>query len=126
MPKTEAQVTTQFAPLLSGRHFGTHPLRHVLLIAWLFDSFSRFLEAYDACERTPSHTEDEHRQASLKVSDRPRGRLVDLVQSQGMSVSKAAGTLGIDPSTAMAWMAAERIESPRRAKALKPGQSVRH
>lgn len=110
---------TAFNPVRSG----IHPLRHLALATWLFDSAETFLEQYHATLR-PGFAGQPTRPTELAsagrdVHDERQGQLVALLDA-GVPVSRAARAVGVDTNTGMAWAASHGIETPRRPKVLKP------
>lgn len=101
---------------------GTHPLRLLVAIDWMFEGLSDYLavsaEAEAAVARCGLHTEggdtrlDKANRAGMKA-------LVALLES-GTSMSAAAKKVGITVVTAMAWAARAGIGSKRRPKVLTP------
>jgi len=75
-----------------------HPLRHIALIAWLFESYSNFKATYDSVvhESNTAHSTRTTRAHPLKA------QFLDLI-GQGTAISTASRSLGVDPSTGMAW-----------------------
>jgi hypothetical protein len=124
LPANEAEAKVQLGRLLRTPRTGTHPLRHLVLIQWLFGDWATFWRAYHnggtvvaetKTIETPPTTQPER----LKTSDQV-AELLHLLADGGQSISGAARQLGIDPTTAMAWAAKEGISTPRRAKLLLP------
>lgn len=121
-----AALTSQFLRLLRSTRSTGHSLRHVLLIASIFDSWADFLGAYRLAkpEDTPAN--------SCEPMDTPGHSPISATQQQhqivlerfqeGVSVSSAASSAGVAVATAMAWLAASGISHRRRPKALTPDQ----
>lgn len=122
LPETLEEATTQLGRMLRPPRSGTHPLRHLVLINWLFGSAESFRKAYQAV-LAPSETlppgsflHDERPAEELK--DPRREQLVVLLTDQKLSMRMAAKTLGIDVGTAMAWAAQSGLAASRRPKKL--------
>jgi len=122
LPETLEEATTQLGRLLRPPRSGTHPLRHLVLINWLFGSAESFWKAYQAA-LAPSETlppgpflHDERQTKDPK--DPRRDQLVVLLTDQKLSMRMAAKTLGIDVGTAMAWAAQAGLAASRRPKKL--------
>lgn len=121
---TPGKVVVQLGRIFRGARSGTHPLRHFLLIQWLFgDShqFSAAMAQTSASARVAWSSEEVTALHSTHVSNlaNQRLRLKDLVTSGELSITSAARRLGVDVATAMAWAAKMRMAVPRRPKLLK-------
>lgn len=122
LPETPDEATTQLGRVLRSPRSGTHPLRHLVLINWLFGSAESFWKAYQAV-LAPSETLPLgpflHDERHTKDSKDPRhDQLVVLLTDQKLSMRMAAKTLGIDVGTAMAWAAQAGLAASRRPKKL--------
>lgn len=122
LPETLEEATTQLGRMLRPPRSGTHPLRHLVLINWLFGTAESFRRAYQSV-LVPSATRplgpflhEEHPAQDLK--DPRHGQLVGLLTGQKLSMRVAAKTLGIDVGTAMAWAAQAGLAVSRRPKKL--------
>lgn len=122
LPETLEEAATQLGRMLRPPRSGTHPLRHLVLINWLFGSAESFRKAYQAV-LAPSETlplgpflQDERPAEELR--DPRRAQLVVLLTDQKLSMRMAAKTLGIDVGTAMAWAAQAGLAASRRPKKL--------
>lgn len=91
-----------------------HPVITLALIALLFDSWREFLSCCLG-QRAEAKT---HSTAESN-EDQTRERLLDRVLNQGQSISTSARSLGVDVSTAQAWVADEGLEPPRRPSKMK-------
>lgn len=122
LPRSAAAAATQIDRLVvRPPRSGTHPLRHLALIHWLFGSHEvfaeRFAEAVPAeAERTPN----DFRAAAptSKEVDDVTEALVALVDGSGLSVSAAARKVGVDVTTAAARLAKLGRQINRRPKTL--------
>jgi hypothetical protein len=124
LPCDEKEVAAQLGRLLREPRTGTHPLRHLAVIYWLFGDWASFIRAY-RCSETAS-VEVTIAKASQSASghaapDETRASFLRLVSEEAMSITGAARQTGIDTTTAMAWAAHAGIATPRRAKRLKDG-----
>ncbi|UCU98610.1 TnsD family transposase [Acidovorax radicis] len=118
LAEDEEGMAMQLGRLLRPPRSGTHPLRHLLLIHWLFGDAQRFdcaLKSEDAHKRAP--TQDDVL-AKLPVVDPRIDRLCSLIQDEGQSVRKAARLVGVDPQTALVWAAKAGIAISRRPQKL--------
>lgn len=118
LPNSVDEARSQIARLLTFPRTGTHPIRHLVLIDWLFGSWNGFWEVYrNAGHIRQTSAED----CSPKIRpDSKKNRFIDLVTDGALSVSAAGAQLHIDPATAMVWAASASIKTKRRAKLLKP------
>lgn len=120
LPRTHEEAHRKMGRLLRPLRGGTHPLRHLLLIDWLFNQPGAFLERYAQTSLPPTARSplcDER--GGVDASERPLIRLQNLLQEEQLSMREAAKRLGIDISTAMAWAAECGIASKRRPKWIK-------
>jgi hypothetical protein len=111
-------MATQLGRLLRQPRSGTHPLRHLLLIHWLFGTAQRFDLAMKS---QGAHSQATSRDTALPVFpiiDPRMARLRRLIQEEGQSVRKAASLVGVDPQTALIWTAKAGIAISRRPQKL--------
>lgn len=122
LPSTVDDVVTQLGRLLRPPRSGTHPLRHLVLINWLFGSADVFWVAYDrALQPSTLSASGSHPREDVlsgNARDPLRRQLVDLLSVQEVSLRRAALSVGIDVGTAMAWAARAGLSTPRRPKKL--------
>jgi Tn7-like transposition protein D/TniQ len=127
-PATASEARTQLPALLRAPIEGTHPLRHVAIIVWLYGDGSRFLDAYrqlnDAAgvEGNLETMHDESRPEETSGGNAKQAgklKLVELVQCQGLSMRAAAMQLDVQTETAMVWASEMGLEVKRRPKQLK-------
>lgn len=78
-----------------------HPVVHLILMSFLFESAERFLQEYAAVEaRTLSATSEE---MAGEWRDPRRERLAHMVRVRGYSLNRAAQELGINVGQAVSW-----------------------
>lgn len=122
LPSTADEAVTQLPRLLRPPRSGTHPLRHLVLINWLFGSADVFWQNYSmvlnrdrallTCELgVVGHP-------APNIHDPRKDQLVALLSVQKQSFRAAAKNIGIDVGTAMAWAAQAGLSIPRRPKKL--------
>jgi hypothetical protein len=103
------------------RRSGTHPLRVLLVIHWLFRDADDFLQAAEdgGSQVDASDAEGQQPQATPgpEASSDAKRRVV-LGLGLGRSARSVAQEVGIDVSTAMAWGAEAGIRPSRRPKAI--------
>lgn len=102
---------------VSGKPRNTHPLRLLLMVSWLFDSWDEFLDSIQHEKRPSTICETNHEEASSEISGVQQS-LVELVLA-GKTVSGAARELGVDVSSAQAIAAEHGLTVSRRPKKLR-------
>lgn len=129
LPKDVDQSTVQVLRLLRTPRSGTHPLRHLLLIRWLFQDWDNFWQRYQHNEligepQANKIEGDFGDNVPLRQADAYRD-VIYAVQHDHFSARRAASLAGVDVSTAMNWLAKAGISSKRRPKKLKDGMRQR-
>jgi hypothetical protein len=123
LPASEPEAAAQIARLLSPWRTGTHPIRVLVALSWLFKDANSFLSTYDKVHASniPLKPPDDLHSDTvpMDVSDREicKSSLVAFIKN-GMSATAAAKETGVDVGTAMAWAAQAGIQIPRRPKTL--------
>jgi hypothetical protein len=119
----ESEAAAQIARLLSPWRTGTHPIRLLVALSWLFKNANSFLSTYDKLHGSSSQltppSGDQLNGVPMDVSEREisKSSLVAHIKN-GMSATAAAKAIGVDVGTAMAWAAQVGIQIPRRPKTL--------
>lgn len=118
----ESSLLSQFTRLVQSSRSVAHPLRYLLLAITLFGSWPRFFGAYRKCESSPNggsgcRSFERQGQQGQEPLDPRRQSVVDSVRL-GTSVSASAASVGVTVATAMAWIAAAGLRTPRRPKLL--------
>jgi hypothetical protein len=121
LPANDAEVVSQIGRLLRAPRSGTHPIRHLVFIQWLFGDWETFWRAYqsgpvNAPDVAQGYSTQNARDA--KTTDKRISSFLALLKDGQYTVTGAAHRIGIDPKTAMAWAARAGISTPRRAKSL--------
>ena len=115
-----SDVERQIGRLLRPMRSGTHPIRHFLMIDWLFGGEKGFLECYAQQNKS---LEDERAYEEFvlpKISQEiPSQKLRELLVDKRLSLRETAKRLGVDITTVMVWAARFDIEVARRPKHLK-------
>ena len=114
----EDGMATQLGRLLRPPRSGTHPLRHLLLIHWLFGTAQRFELAMKCRGAHTQSTAPNTVLPGFPVIDPRMDHLQRLIQEEGESVRKAASLVGVDPQTALMWAAKAGIAISRRPQKL--------
>ncbi len=131
LPATAAEARTSVGGLVREPRTGTHPLRHLALIYWLFGSWRTFWDAYS---QAADEVTSESRNSEAKLGGQPitatgvderAVRIVELIRNDGHSVTHAARLVGVDTTTAMVWAARAGIAIPRRPKLLDESARLR-
>lgn len=114
------QVAQQAVRILRKTKTYVHPVRHMLMIAWLFDSFEIFLERYSANEHVVPVSSSQQISTTLKRCQHLEAREKELVRLvvKGLSMSAAANLVAVDKTTAMVWLARQGISTARRPKSI--------
>lgn len=122
LPATPEEAAIQLGRMLRPPRSGTHPLRHLVLINWLFGSAEAFRQCYLSAVRSNATLSPDtvlhEEQPAKEVKDPRRDQLVGLLSGQKQSMRMAAKSLGVDVGTAMAWAAQAGLSVPRRPKKL--------
>ena len=124
LPTTIEESKAQIGRLLRMMHSGTHPLRHILIIDWLFGNAEAFLKLYRSLPEEVESAEDEvqDHNAGAHEDDNARAlseKMIQLMKVEGLSARATAEQLGVDTSTVIAWASQHGIEISRRPKILK-------
>jgi transposase len=126
LPGTPESAAAEIARLTAQSPTGAHPLRHLALASWLFDSPDDFVQQCCSVDRGEAS-----RPSGVKTvrpvdvhQDARKEAFLALVRG-GRSVSGAAREIGVQPQTGMAWAAAHGIPTARRPKLLEAHQRQR-
>lgn len=106
---------------------GTHPLRHLVWVNWLFGGWDQFFHAYE------NFAEDILIKPDLSppeiAADNPKKtELIHLLTHQGLTITGAAKYMGVDFGTAAAWATKAGIKVPTRPSKMTPeirGEMIR-
>ncbi len=122
LPTTADEAAIQLGRLLRPPRSGTHPLRHMVLINWLFGSAEAFWQAQASALSPlialPKAIFSPNEKACDISQDPRRERLIGLLTVQKQSARMAAKAIGIDVGTAMSWAAQAGLSNSRRPKKL--------
>ena len=121
LPRTEGEAQSQIGRLLRLPRTGTHPIRHFVIISWLYPNVGNFLDDYQNAG-VPDTDATLHAVSGGRVKQdgrkAERERLRTLIADHNMSLRAAARCLGIDIGTAMMWAAKFGLAIHRRPKYL--------
>lgn len=122
LPETTVESYQQLSRYLRAPRCGTHPLRHLVLIDWLFESPEDFLLAYGADAKLRGHEGDcgVAKSDALQGNGEAKRQLREALEKGERSLTAIANDIGIDTATAMAWSASLGFSVRRRPKKLLP------
>jgi hypothetical protein len=110
-------IGSTLGKLLRPPRSGTHPLRYLGLIYWLFGSWPRFMDKLRAHSNTESQGTAPVQQAAPEDADNLRQHFLACM-THGGSVTHCAKSVGIDVSTGLVWAARAGMPINRRAKSI--------
>ena len=120
LPRTLTEAKLEVARLLRPIRSGTHPLRLLVAIHWLFGNAKSFIDAHlESLRCAPAMSSEGDTPELPKSQDDRHSRLLQLLR-EGKSASAAAADVGIDVTTVIAWAAKAGLGIARRPKILKP------
>lgn len=120
LPTTTDAATVQLGRILRPLRTGTHPLRLLVVIDWLFGGYEDFVAELDRSSGTQAAAVLDAVDANrLSRSVNPLTETVIRLMKAGESATQAARQVGVDVSTAMAWGAAHGLSVGRRPKAVR-------
>lgn len=103
--------------LLNAARGHKHPVKHLLLMAFLFSSWQDFWDTYQAMPTAP---EQWQARDLLREDDKLRQKLAELIKTDGLTVSESARRLGVTQDSALYWARKDKLPyrvSPRRLQA---------
>jgi hypothetical protein len=110
-----------FLGLLTRQYHGRrHPLKHLLLIAFLFSSAKEFWAVYQDLRADNEALADRDGWQSRKINQEWKVQLRRLVEIENLSVSAAARNLGIPLPQAIRFVRTEDIPYGKRPRVLTP------
>lgn len=123
LPETPEQAAVQLGRILRSPRSGTHPLRHLVIINWLFPDANRFLGAYEDHQAQrlclpPPESEVRKIHSLMTPTDPRKERLLALLRDGKLSMRSAATEIGVTIATAMTWACSAGIAAQRRPKVL--------
>lgn len=118
LPASPEEGAEQLRRWIGAPRGGTHPLRHIAIIHWLFSDWDSFWAAHlETVSRRPMSPLTPLSQTPAGPD--PRKSAMDALLSNGKTISFAARQIGVDVKTAMAWAAMKGHQVRRRPKVLK-------
>lgn len=118
LPASRRDAAAQIERWILAPRGGTHPLRHLAIIFWLFEDWQQFLAVYAKAADGASLVAD--REDDVCRLQDPRRAELFASMARGESVSAVARTLGITTNTAMAWATQQGLTVRHRPKSLVP------
>lgn len=116
IPSTVHDARQQMSRIFSPTAQPTHPLRHFLMILWLFDGWEDFWRTY---QNTTSNQMTHHLVESVPQvvhSEKRKLNLLHLVEKEGYTLSRAAREVGIAVYTAQAWASEKGLPVVKRPR----------
>jgi hypothetical protein len=98
---------------------GTHPLRHLVWVNWLFGSWDQFFRAYESFPEDIS-IEPDLLLPEIAADNPKKNELIHLLTNEGLTITGAAKLLEIDFGTAAAWATKAGIKAPTRPSKMTP------
>jgi len=126
LPNTADEAIT-FARKMIAPRGGTHPLRHLVWINWLFEGWDKFFGAYGNSPEIISSKPD-LLPPEIAAANPKKTELIRLLTNEGLTITGAAKRLEIDFGTAAAWATKAGIKVPARPRKMTPeirGQMIR-
>lgn len=96
-----------------------HPLKHLLLIAALFDTWPDFLDAYRGAIASESES-PQPAPPRPSLRQLAEDHFIQLVKNDGLSITAAAREVGVTTSTGIRWAKMRAIAYKARPKSLRP------
>lgn len=124
LPSSADDAAREVSRLAYEPRSGTHPIRHLAMIVWLFSGLPGFLKRYEEIVR--NSTEPEIQGARPGAVERPckapelKLRVISLITQSGLTPTAAARSVGVDTTTAMVWAASAGIPIQKRPSKIKP------
>ena len=103
-----------------------HPLKHLLVIALLFDTWEQFELLYQTQPSFSASTRDDEQREFENASNEQKTKMFRaLVAVDGLSLSAAARSLGVSTATGVRWATLLGLDFTHRAKSLTPDRLAR-
>jgi len=121
--KNDTEIQNQLQTLLRPPRARPHPLRHLLIMHWLFGTCENFLFQYNneiaisATEFVCTLEQTDNKASGINNDKRMQfNSLAEQVKNKSISIRAAANQIGIDTVTAMVWATQAGITISRRPK----------
>ena len=112
-----SEIGSTLGKLLRPPRSGTHPLRYLGLIYWLFGSWEKFLDKLRAQSDNESQNSALRQRRAPRASDTARQPFLACLRA-GRSITHCAKSVGIDVSTGLVWAAQSGVPVNRRSKSI--------
>lgn len=113
-----SKINGGFLGLLLRQYAGQrHPVKHIYLMAFLFDDEDEFLEMYHSVSDLAAR---EGKASLLRQLTRQRDQLMWLVTNEGKSVTAASNEVGVAPTVAIRYLEKSGTKFARRPRVLNP------
>lgn len=121
IPRSPHQAMAEVGKMIRGPRSGTHPLRYLTIILWLFGNWSSFLKKMSsACPKDGSNDGGAVGYVEASPGGDPRRcQLLQLILEDEVSVTTAAQRVGVDIARAIGWASELGVEITRRSKRVK-------
>lgn len=119
LPSSDAQAVQELNRWVFAPRGSTHPLRHLALIHWLFDSWADFLSCLEDTSAAACQSGISDVAPDAPRSSDPRKDLVIERLREGASASRIAKDMNLAVQTVIAWGASAGIDIKKRPKHLK-------
>lgn len=110
-------IGSTLGKLLRPPRNGTHPLRYLGLIYWLFGSWPRFMDQLSSHGDAESQGTAPMQKTAPETTDHVRQHFLACLK-HGSSVTHCAKSVGIDVSTGVVWAARSGVPVKRRSKSI--------
>lgn len=117
LPDNIDDATRMLTALTRPKRTGTHPIKWMVAVTWLFDDFSAFMQAYTQQQLNLSTTPENPVKDDRTVATSVREKFVAALGTN--SISDAARDAGISNHTARCWAAKVGVSTSSRPKVLK-------
>lgn len=125
MMKSDEKIKSLLQTILREPRTRTHPVKHMLIMNWLFDCADQvqyqYVKLVDSNKQGFVFNSNQETQVFYDKNDDRRTRfqaLVARINSKTLSLRAAAQEIGIDTSTALVWATQAGIQVTRRPKIL--------
>jgi len=95
-----------------------HPLKHLLLISYLFKDWDSFITSYNKASNTPPTWKIHKSQDHTKTNNPLYKSLYDKLCNKHLSIRESANQLGISVTTAVVWAKEQGIDVNTRPKTI--------
>lgn len=116
LPQNTKEAFAMLGRMLRPPRTGTHPLRHIVMIDWLFDGAAHFYEACRSLERKKTSRVPDV--VAEPKEDSRRIELHRLLTVDKLSARAAAQAMSVDTQTVLMWARQVGLNTPTRAKKM--------